>query len=93
MYSAHLNIALRAALSNFVEWWKISPLPGDTFYPVLLQRPITDQTAFMQALTVLKDWLHCSNDDAAVKLGISRTTLWRIAKDAANGEEYTKKQS
>ena len=56
-------------------------------YPVLLQRPITDQTAFMQALTVLKDWLHCSNDDAAVKLGISRTTLWRIAKDAANGEE------
>ena len=56
-------------------------------YPVLLQRPITDQSAFLQALTVLKDWLHCSNDDAAVKLGISRTTLWRIAKDAANSEE------
>ncbi len=51
-------------------------------YPVLLQRPITDRAAFIQALAVLKDRLRCSNDDAAEKLGISRTTLWRITKQS-----------
>ena len=49
-------------------------------YPVLLQRPVTDRTAFVQAFSLLKERLHCSNDDAADKLGLSRTTLWRITK-------------
>lgn len=49
-------------------------------YPVLLQRPITDREAFAEAFALLKQRLRCSNDDAAEKLGISRTTLWRLTK-------------
>lgn len=51
-------------------------------YPVLLQRPVENVPAFLEALNVLKKTMKYSNDIAAKRLDLSRTTLWRILKEA-----------
>lgn len=49
-------------------------------HPILSQRPIEDKSAFLAAAEEVKDLMHLSYDVLAARLGLSRTTLWRLMR-------------
>ena len=56
-------------------------------HPALTQRPVVDKEAFLQGILQIKTLMKYSNDTLAEKLSVSRTTIWRILQDAAQGGE------
>ena len=56
-------------------------------HPALTQRPVVDKEAFLQGILQVKALMKYSNDTLAEKLSVSRTTIWRILQDAAQGGE------
>ena len=55
-------------------------------YPVLTQRPVKDRAAFAEAFALVKEWMRCSHEQLAEKLGMGRTTLWRILREETKAE-------
>ena len=53
-------------------------------HPVL-QQPTTDQAAFTEAFSSVKELMDYSNEQMAEKLGMGRTTLWRILRERPKG--------
>ncbi len=51
-------------------------------HPALTQRPIEDIKAFTEGIDAIKEYMKYSNDIIAEKLGLSRTTLWRVLQKA-----------
>ena len=56
-------------------------------YPALQAGPSDDRRAFLDAALEVKEWLCLSNDALADRLGLSRTTLWRIMRETATIEQ------
>ena len=54
-------------------------------YPALTQRPVADRESFLQGILQVKSLMKYSNDTLAEKLSVSRTTIWRILQDTAQG--------
>ena len=50
-------------------------------YPVLTEKSPSDLSDFRKAVNVVKQMLGYNNDTIAEKIGISRTTLWRLMKE------------
>ena len=49
-------------------------------YPSL-QQPTADRTAFLEAFSSVTELMDYSNEQMAEKLGMGRTTLWRILRE------------
>ena len=47
-------------------------------YPALQAGPSDDRRAFLDAALEVKEWLCLSNEALAERLGMSRTSLWRL---------------
>lgn len=54
-------------------------------YPALTQWPVADRESFLQGILQVKSLMKYSNDTLAEKLSVSRTTIWRILQDTAQG--------
>lgn len=54
-------------------------------YPALTQRTVADRESFLQGILQVKSLMKYSNDTLAEKLSVSRTTIWRILQDTAQG--------
>lgn len=75
--------------SNRVKYMILLRAIGeDAFYRDLIQRypalqagPSSDRRAFLEAVREIKEWMCLSNEALAERLGMSRTSLWRLVNE------------